>query len=255
MRDGPPDSPRSPVALPPELMIWLSPAFPVGAFAFSHGLELAVERGWVDGRAGLEAWLSDLVASGSLRTDLIVLAAAWRAETGDSSIFRCGSRDWASHADRKMELSPISSINDLALAMQPSAERRLETVTQGNAFLATVRAAWPHPRIAAARGSIGGDVAYPVAIGISAAAHAIPLAGTLLGFAIAFVSNLASAAIRLSVIGQTDGQRMLATLMPALSDAAAAAATATLEDLGSAVFRSDIASQQHETQYTRLFRS
>ena len=71
---------------PAQLLLWLSPAFPVGGFAFSHGLEWAAERGWVKDRVTLEAWLVDLVTLGSIANDLVLLAAAWRAATaGDDA--------------------------------------------------------------------------------------------------------------------------------------------------------------------------
>lgn len=227
---------EAPVAVDARLFVWLSPSFPVGAFAYSHGLELAAERGWVRDRASLEAWLRDLVELGSLRNDLIVLASAWRAvETGD--------------------LTTLASVNELALALLPSAERRLETETQGNAFVSTLSAAWGSPRLERAVETLAGGVAYPVAVGAGAAAHAVALEGSLLAYAAAFAANLVSAAIRLSVVGQTDGQRVLAALVPALQRQAVAAATATIDDIGSATLRSDLASLAHETQYSRLFRS
>jgi urease accessory protein len=226
----------SSAAIDPRLLVWLSPAFPVGAFAFSHGLELAADRQWVRDRAGLEAWLIDLVERGSLRNDLILLTCMWRA---------------APAAD----IVAIREANALALALQPSAERRLEATTQGNAFMATIEAAWTSEQFSTVRAALGGDVAYPVAVGAAAAAHGVELDGTLLAYALAFVSNLVSAAIRLGLIGQTDGQRVVAALMPVLEREAAAAITATLADLGGATLRCDLASLAHETQYSRLFRS
>ena len=212
----------------------MSPAFPIGAFAYSHGLEKAAEDGQVAGPDRLATWLADLIRHGSLRNDLVLLAAAWHATTA---------------GDR----AALMQIADLGLALQPTAERHLETVTQGNAFLATVKSAWPMPRLCdLAR---GGDTAYPVAVALAAASHAIPLPATLLAYSIAFASNLVSAAIRLSLIGQTDGQRILAALMPTIREAAAFAEQTTLDDIGSAGFASDLASLRHETQYTRLFRS
>jgi urease accessory protein len=229
----------APVAAPcvdARLLVWLSPSFPVGAFAYSHGLELAADRGWINDRGGVEAWLADLVEMGSLRNDLILLATSWRAVTAG---------DWQHLAD----------VNALALALQPSSERRLEIVTQGNAFLSTMAAAWPCESLNPARAALHGDVAYPVAIGAAAAAHGLALDGTCLAFGIAFVSGLVSAAIRLSLVGQTDGQRIIAALMPALGRAANAGSTAKLDDIGGATLRSDLASLAHETQYSRLFRS
>ena len=218
------------------LLIWLSPSFPVGAFAYSHGLELAADRGWVHNRDSLQAWLRDLVELGSLRNDLILLGASWRAVVAQ-------------------EMRSLVELNALALALQPSAERRLETVTQGTAFLSTLSAAWSCTALVSATSSLKAEVAYPVAVGAGSAAHGIALEGTLQGYAIAFASNLVSSAIRLSIVGQTDGQRVLSVLMPELHGQAAAAAATTLDDIGGAALRSDLASQAHETQYSRLFRS
>jgi urease accessory protein len=212
------------------LLIWLSPAFPVGAFAYSHGIEWAVECGDIADAKTLHEWIADLLHHGSIRNDAILLAAVL-----------C---DPAAAAD----------INALALALSPSKERRLETVSQGNAFIDLVRKTWPHPAIDdfASRHD---DSAYPVALGVAAAAHGIELRATIEAFALAFVSNLVSAAVRLGPIGQTDGQRIIAALLPDIRIVAGAAATSTLDDLGSACFRADIASMKHETQYSRLFRS
>lgn len=217
-------------------MIWLSPAFPVGAFAYSHGLEWAAERGWVRDRSSLSEWLRDLIQRGSIRNDLIFLAEAWRSA-------------------KNANVTTLTDVNTLALALQPSAERHLETTAQGNAFLAAIRAAWPCAGLDAITHAIGADAAYPVAVGAVSAAQDLPCAETLRAFAVATVTNLASAAIRLSIIGQTDGQRTIAALLPDLEVCAAFAERATLDDLGGAVYRSDLASLAHETQYTRLFRS
>ncbi|WP_244600011.1 urease accessory protein UreF [Blastochloris tepida] len=224
------------IAVPIELMVWLSPAFPVGAFAYSHGLEQAVERGWLATRADLEIWLSDLIAMGSLRTDQILLAAAWRAAAQGDDAGVCLANDWA-------------------CALQPSAERHLETVTQGGSFVAAIRAAWPAPGLDALPALAERGIAYPVAVGAVAARHGVALEGTALAYGVAFVANLASAAIRLNIIGQTDGQRLIAALLPRLRDRAHHAPRFTLGDLGSATLRADLASLSHETQYSRIFRS
>jgi len=257
MADGigqPADWSRRMASLDPRLMLWLSPSFPVGAFAFSHGLEQAAARGWIRNAATLEAWLRDLIQHGSLRNDLILMGEAWRAARSPTP--RVGGE------------SGLSAINALALALQPSVERHLETRTQGNAFFATIHAAWPcegleavqqalfpSPLVGEGQGGGLGDIAYPVAVGAVAAAHGIALDAALMGYALAFAGNLISAAIRLSVIGQTDGQRVMAALMLDLDGAAFDAATSTLDDLGSSTFRSDLAQLAHETLYSRLFRS
>ena len=237
------------------LQIWLSPSFPVGAYAYSHGLERAVEAGFVTSRATLRDWIGDLFAHGSIRNDLILLAAVWRAV--------CDAQ-WAELRD----------IAELAAALQPSAERRLESLTHGGSFLLAIDAAWPVQRqwgqtpfelwgTSAERGLTPlspapmppREVAYPVAVAFAAAGHGIDLDPLLEAYAVAFVGNLASAAIRLSVIGQTDAQRLQAELTSVIDTATAHAAAATLADLGSSTFSADLCSMEHETQYTRLFRS
>lgn len=219
------------------LHVWLSPAFPVGAFAYSHGLEQAVERGWVRDRATLAAWLDDIVTQGALGNDLVLLAGAWRATIdGDAAALR--------------------AVAELSVALQPSAERHLETTQQGRSFVAAMASAWSCPAVIALEGLLGDiDVGYPVAVGSATAGHGVGLSDTLTAYALAFVSNLASAAIRLSVVGQIDGQRTTAGLIPAIERAVQRAAVSSLDDLGSATMRSDFSSLAHETQYTRLFRS
>jgi urease accessory protein len=218
------------------LMVWLSPAFPVGGFAYSHGLEWAFESGDLVDAAGLEDWLAALVAHGSLRNDLVLFASAWRAARADDE-------------------AGLAGIAELALALANSAERRLETVTQGNAFAAAIAASWPNPASAALRRAWPGDLTYPVAVAAAAAGHDLPLAAALEAFALAFLANLVSASVRLGIVGQTDGQKLIARLAPALRAAAAEAEPAGLDDLGGCAFRSDLAALRHETQYSRLFRS
>lgn len=213
------------------LLVWLSPAFPVGGFAFSHGLEAAVEAGLVVEAATLKAWLDDLLAYGSMRQDAVLLGAAWDAVTA-------------------MDPVALAEANALALALCASRERRLETVTMGNAFVTTLRACWPS---AAPLDLEDHDTAYAVALGAASARQGLARGDTIAAFLAATVGNLVSAALRLSVIGQTDGQRMTVAALPAIR--CLAGATTSLDDLGTCAFRSDLAALQHETQYSRLFRS
>jgi urease accessory protein len=221
---------------PLQLMIWLSPAFPVGAFAYSHGLEWAHEAGDLADAVGLQAWLADLLAYGAARNDAIVFAAAYRA---------AGAGDGAA----------LAEVAELALALTGSAERRLETTTQGDAFAAAIARSWPCGAVALLEEAWSGPLAYPVAVAAAAAGHGIPLPEALEAFALGFVANLVSAAVRLGIVGQTDGQRVIAALVGHVRELAAAAHDAALDDLGACAFRSDLAAMRHETQYTRLFRS
>jgi urease accessory protein len=210
------------------LFVWLSPAFPVGAYAYSHGLEWAAEVGDIADSASLARWLDDLADHGAPRLDVGLFAAAYRS-AGDKAA--------------------LAGVNELAVALAGSAERRLETTGQGGAFLAAARAAWP----CAALERFGDEaIAYPVVVGAAAAGHGIALAEAAPAFALAIFSNLVSAATRLSIVGQTEGQKIIARLAPRL---AAMAARALHEPPGACAFRSDIAAMKHETQYSRLFRS
>ena len=217
------------------LLCWLSPAFPVGAYAYSHGLEWAVETGDVRDEASLEGWLATLLQDGFGRSDGILLAAAHKAAAAD---------------DR----TALAEANDLALALAPSAELRLETAQQGRSFLDAVLASWPAPALEDLSEEIG-EVAYPVALGLAAACHGVPLRATVEGYLTALCGNLVSAAIRLAPIGQTAGQRVLARLAAKVGDLAGSVLSCDLDDVGGSTFRADLGSLRHETQYTRLFRS
>lgn len=218
-------------------MTWLSPAFPVGAFTYSHGLEWAVEDGTVTTAAALTAWLSDILRHGAGRSDAILLAHAFRA---------------ASEGRAK----DLREVAELAYALQPSRERRLESGAQGRAFVTAITDTWGAPTLVDLAGTLAPDpVAYPVAVGIAAADHRLPLADTVEAYLTAFAANLVSAAVRAVPLGQTEGQRAIRDLAPVVSTVAGEAFDASLDDVGGAALRADIASMAHETQYTRLFRS
>jgi urease accessory protein len=214
------------------LFAWLSPSYPVGCYAYSHALEWAVEAGDVSDETTLVAWLTDLLTLGLGRNDAILLSHAYRAvEQGNR-------RD-------------LGTVNELALALSPSAELYLETSQQGRSFLDATLAAWPSPRLP----PLEGDVAFPVAIGMAAAAHGVPLPITSQAYLFGLVQTLVSAAIRLAPIGQTAGIRVSAALAGTAQDIARQGMTLTLDDIGGSTFRADLGSFHHENQYTRLFRS
>ncbi|GLR87314.1 urease accessory protein UreF [Bradyrhizobium iriomotense] len=218
------------------LMTWLSPAFPVGGFSYSSGIEWAVEAGDITDTATLANWLDAMLGDGAGFCDATFLVQAFlAAEAGDEARLR----DTA----------------ELAVALVPSRERQLETTAQGRAFIDIARAAWNADGLDAMVAACAGPLVYPVAVGVVASAHGVRLEPTLHAFLHALVSNWISAASRLIPLGQTDSQRVLASLEPAVAATAARALSATLDDLGSATFRADLASLRHETQYTRLFRS
>jgi urease accessory protein len=217
-------------------MAWLSPAYPVGAFSYSSGLEWAVEAADVTNAGELERWLAVMIGSGTGSCDATFFVHAYRAA-------------------QAMDSKALLGVAELAAAFAPSKERHLETTAQGAAFLTVTRAAWPCHTLDWLVTSWGGPYAYPVSVAVAAAGHGIAVEPALLAYLHAMASNLISAGIRLIPLGQTQGQRVLAALEPVIAATVARALLAPLEEVGSAAFRADIASQRHEAQYTRLFRS
>lgn len=218
------------------LLAWLSPAYPIGAFSYSHGLETAVEDGLVCDRAELVDYIATVLRAGAGRVDGALLAAAWRAaEAGEDAA--------------------LDAIADLAAAWRGTAETALETMQQGTAFVGVTQSAWPEPRFAALAARHPRRLAHPVAFGAAAAWHGLALRPALAGWLGAFAANLVSAGVRLVPLGQTDGQIATATLHRVVEAAADAAMAAELDAIGSAAPVLDLLSMRHETQYTRLFRS
>jgi urease accessory protein len=218
------------------LMTWLSPAFPVGAFSYSSGIEWAVEAGDIVDGATLQDWLASMLSDGPGFCDGVFLAQAHCAAVSTNDAM-------------------LREVAELAAAFAPSRERHLETSAQGRAFIEIARAAWNCDGLDRLVAACDGAIVYPVAVGIVSAAHAIPLAPTMHAFLHALTSNWISAGARLVPLGQTDSQRALAALEPVVVTTGKRAIDATLDDLGSATFRADLASMRHEAQYTRLFRS
>jgi urease accessory protein len=219
------------------LLAWLSPAYPIGAFSYSHGIETAVEEGLVKDRAGLVAWLQSVLLHGTGAVDGALFAAAWRAAQAE---------DWPS----------FDTIAERAAAWRGTSEMALESRQQGGSFLSITRTAWPHPALDAAHARLAGELALPVAVALAAAAHGIALDRALEGYLHAFTANLISAALRTVPLGQSDGQIALAVLEPAVLQAVDAAVNvSSLDEVGTATPLLDWCSLCHETQYTRLFRS
>jgi urease accessory protein len=208
------------------LMAFLSPAFPTGAYAYSHGLEWVVAAGDVADSKTLLVWLDDLLRHGGGRNDAILLRQAYRG---------------AANPGR------LSEIGELASALAPSRERRAETLDIGRAFVAAA-AAWSRPELSK-------EIAYPVAVGALAARHDIPEDAAALAYLQAFAANLISAAVRLIPLGQSAGLSVLSAIEPTILEVAATTRDATLDNVGGCTWRADLATMRHETQYTRLFRS
>jgi urease accessory protein len=217
-------------------MAWLSPAYPVGAFSYSSGLEWAVEAGDVADAETLRRWLTLVIGEGGGFCDAVFFAHTYRAVVaGDNA--------------------PLVEVAELAAAFSPSKERHLETTAQGRAFIQATQAAWSCAALDRLLAAWPGPYAYPVAVAVAAAGHGIAVEPALGAYLHAGTANLVSAGMRLVPLGQTDGQRLLAALEPVVAATAQRALQTPLDDVGSATLRADIASIRHETQYTRLFRS
>jgi urease accessory protein len=198
-----------------------SPAFPVGAFAWSHGLETAIAERAIHDAASAQDWIAAALTHGAGWTDAVIAAQA--AQGGDPA-----------------ELSALSA------ALAPTAERRSETLEQGAAFAATVRAVW------------GADVAnapYPVAVGAALHVLRLPIEAGIRLMLQGFAANLVSACVRAVPLGQTEGQRITAALLPDIQALATAAVDAEIDAIGGFALALDVASARHETLRSRLFRS
>jgi len=200
---------------------WLSPGFPVGAFAYSHGLETAIAAGEVADAAGLAAWLDDILTYGAGRSDAVLLAAAHR---GDDP----------------------AALTDLAAALAASAERWEETRDQGRAFAATR---------AGIEGAAADPWPYPIALGVAARGLGLPTVRVAALYLHAFAGNLVTIATRAVPLGQTEGQRVLSDLRPRLLALAQAATETDPDTIATAVPRGDLLAMRHETLDVRLFKT
>lgn len=200
---------------------WLSPAFPVGAFAYSHGLEAAVQTGVVTDAKSFADWLDTVLRFGAGRNDAVFIRLA--AQTSDPR-----------------------GLDALNRALQPSETRRLETEQMGRALCETVAAVWT---------DMPQGLTYPVALGQAARAQSMPLTPVVQMALHAFAANLTSAAIRLIPLGQTEGQTVLEACNATCLALAEDTAHATRKDLHTAPLLSDLHAMSHDTLYSRIFRS
>ena len=203
---------------------WLSPAYPVGGFAYSHGLEAAIDAGTVTNSRDTEAWISDVLEHGSGWNDALFLVAAYNAQDKDELI----------------------NADSIARAFCATSERLMETDLLGQAFGNVTKGVWELDL---------GQFTYPVSVGQAARLQNLPVALTTKMFLQAFASNLVACATRLVPLGQTDAQSVIRQLTPLCAQVAARAQKASLDELGSTAFLADLASMKHETQYSRIFRT
>ena len=219
--------------------IWLSPAFPIGAYSYSHGIEWATEAGLIKDRKSLVDWLEADFRYGSGRNEMIFFSQAWRAATEEDS-------------ERLLEIAELSA------AFRGTSEFALESSQQATAALGTLRVVWPDRLLdwlSYTLSERGISPSLSVVLGARSARQGIASSPALAAFLQSYIANLVTAGVRLIPLGQTDGQLVIAELEDTVMAATARFSDCTIEDLGSAAFMVDLASMSHETQYTRLFRS
>ena len=202
------------------LQAWFSPAFPTGAFSYSHGVETAIQDGLITDEQSLQGWIATLLRHGSGRTDLLFIKAAYEGE---------------------------QEANALCLALCASKERLQETTELGQAFSRVANTSY--------QTDLPDGLAYPVAVGLAARAEDLDLTLTLQGYLQAFAANLISVGVRAIPIGQQAGQHCLVGLYPVIEEVSEDAAEASLDEVGSAALLSDVMAMKHETSSPRIYRT
>ena len=202
------------------LQTWFSPAFPTGAFSYSHGMESAIQDNLINDAGSLKSWIALLLSYGSGRNDGLFLKAAYE---------------------------DVTEANDLCLASCGSKERLRETTELGQAFSQAVKAGYSV--------KLPDRTAYPVAVGMTAKQIDLDLALTLQSYLQAFASNLISVGVRTIPIGQQAGQDCLIGLYPIIERMTKKIKSESLNELGSATFASDLMAIKHENSVPRIYRT
>lgn len=207
------------------LAYWLSPAFPTGAFAYSHGLEFAFETGLIKTREGFKNWLRIVLEEGTGWSDAALCSLSWRAD-GDSAA--------------------LQHLSDFGLSLAGSSERLKETTEQGTAFLKAA-SFW------ALQTHLPERTPLPICIGAATRDAGMDHVAVLSLYLSSTLTNLVQAALRMGRFGQDDGVAIAAALEPVIIAQAIKASTATLDDIYSATVIADLAAIEHETLPTRVF--
>ena len=216
------------------LLQLVSPALPVGGFAFSHGLEYAVHAGWVKDGASLRAWIDGVMRNSVAVIDVpLLLRALAAAQARDAD----GLARW----------------NAEILAWRETAELHSADTAMGNALAKLLRSL---PEYAYTEALLTArETSWVTAFAVAAAALGITPHAAVLAYLWNFLENQVTSALKLMAFGQTEGQRVLhdlATAIPALVEQARALHG---DQIGVGAPAVALASAWHETQYSRLFRS
>ena len=201
------------------LQTWFSPLFPVGSFSYSHGLEAIINDNLIKSKEDILEYLKCICKYGSGKNDIILIKYAYQGE----------------------------EINDLALSLCPTKERKIESIEMGNAFRKVLEDSWNY--------KIQENTAYPVSVGKAAKYFKIPLNLTIISYLQSFASNLINVCIKHIPIGQKVGQDCIIQMYDLIREIENESKNLELEDLGGVCFNSDIYSIKHENLKTRIYKT
>ena len=201
------------------LQTWFSPLFPVGSFSYSHGLEAMIDDNLIKSKEDILEYLKCILKYGSGKNDIILIKYAYQGE----------------------------EINDLALSLCPTKERKIESIEMGNAFRKVLEDSWNY--------KIQENTAYPVSVGKAAKYFKIPLNLTIISYLQSFASNLINVCIKHIPIGQKVGQDCIIQMYDLIREIENESKNLELEDLGGVCFNSDIYSIKHENLKTRIYKT
>jgi urease accessory protein len=231
------------------LLNWMSPAFPIGAYAYSHGLEWAIECGDVSTSQDVEDWISDVITRGSGWNDAVLFSLSYNHDVSELALALCSSQE------RYLETTQLGAAFEIAAGVFARGKGSLRRSAPPPPLRGEDRNSSSSPLAGEVPEGRRGDLAYPVSAARACKAMGIERSQALLAFLQGFSNALISVAVRLVPIGQTAGLEIMRNLMPVISATALRAAKATEADLGSITLLSDVAAMKHETQHSRIFRS
>jgi len=218
------------------LLTWFSPSFPIGAYAYSHGLEYAIESKTVKNTSDLFDWISDFLNYGTCYNDGIIISNAYDAVL-------------------KNNITELEKISLIAKAFKPTKEISLESYQQGISFADAVSKSLNSKKFDKLIKILNKNISYVIAVACAGGVCNINKLDLVNAYFHAFISNLISAALRLMSIGQTESQILILKFKKEVELLTNKILLNSLDGIGSSVFVGDWSSARHEKQYSRLFRS
>lgn len=213
-----------------------SPALPVGAYSYSEGVETLAAQGAVSSGTDLLHWLTQELVSGAIRAETAVMG-------------------WVYEAATQEDAATIARWNQWLSAFRETEEMRLQSWQMGRSLLRLFSDLEPALAERLPDGLREGNCNFAIAYGLVAQAWQVPLESARLAYLQSWAANLISAGVRVVPLGQTEGQRLIRQLAEPLQQARREIQQMTEADLAACSWGVSLASMQHETQYSRLFRN